>query len=252
MKIDYESLYSDGYTILRGIVPPEMCTAFESDLDTLGVAGLQSRGRNPSLPDPIADLLGLGGLFRETLFTNLKYLRSVQNIGQHVVNQLDAAGFLNWLGYKTLVAYPTVRADVPGEEKYLLPMHQDYATPCRSAFRVWATLRPADEDQGSLVVVPGSHTGGLIIHDTSDPARPYVPEVAYDRSKARILELEAGDGILFDPLLVHGSVPARNGRMKYNLLVNLWDLTTLADPDDHENPLVQRLEMRRTRDKARG
>jgi hypothetical protein len=79
-----------------------------------------------------------------------------------------------------------------------------------------------------------------------------VPESAYDRTRTRLLELDAGDGILFDPLLVHGSVAATNGRMKYNLLVNLWDLTTLADPDDPEDPVAGRVRMRQVRDAVRG
>lgn len=252
MNIDLEALQRDGFVVLRRVVPEAMCARFETDLETIGQAGLRARGRSQNAPDAIADILRLGGAYRQALFANLKHLRVVQEMGNHVALTLQAAGVLDWLGYEALVAYPTVRADVPNEETYLLPMHQDYATPCRRAFRVWATLRPASAASGTLRVVPGSHLGGLIVHDTSDPARPCVPESAYDRSRVRLLELDAGDGILFDPLLVHGSAPAKNGRMKYNLLVNLWDLTTLADPDDAEDPITERVRMRHVRDTVRG
>jgi hypothetical protein len=252
MHVDFEALSCDGFVVLRGIVPEALCARFEADLEVIGRAGLRRRGLPQRAEDAIADLLRVGGAYRQALFANFKHLRVVQDMGHEVVGTLDAGGVLDWLGYEALVAYPTVRADVPDEERYLLPMHQDYATPCRRAFRVWATLRPADAGRGSLLVVPGSHKGGLIAHDTSDPARPFVPESAYDRSRTRLLELDAGDGILFDPLLVHGSVAATNGRMKYNLLVNLWDLTTLADPDDPEDPVAGRVRMRQVRDAVRG
>ncbi|UTP40364.1 phytanoyl-CoA dioxygenase family protein [Phenylobacterium sp. LH3H17] len=252
MNVDFDALLRDGFVVLGGVVPETMCARFEADLEIIGRAGLNQRGRSQGEPDAIADLLRLGGAYRQALFSNLKHLRVVQEMGHHVVSTLETAGVLDWLGYEALVAYPTIRADVPDEDTYLLPMHQDYATPCRRAFRVWATLRPASATSGSLLVVPGSHLGGLIAHDTSDPARPFVPDSAYDSSGTRLLELEAGDGILFDPLLVHGSVPAKNARMKYNLLVNLWDLTTLADPDDPEDPIAGRVRMRHVRDTVRG
>lgn len=252
MNIDFNALHRDGFVVLRGIVPQDLCDRFETDLEVIGRAGLSRQGKSQRETDAIADLLRLGGAYRQALFSNLKHLRVVQEMGDHVFTALESAGAIKWLGYEALVAYPTIRADVPDEDKYLLPMHQDYATPCRRAFRVWATLRPANANSGSLLVVPGSHSGGLITHDVRDPARPYVPDSAYDSSKTRLLELEAGDGILFDPLLVHGSVAAKNGRMKYNLLINFWDLTTLADPDDPDDPIAERIHMRHVRDKVRG
>lgn len=71
-------------------------------------------------------------------------------------------------------------------------------------------MQKVTRDNGCLVVVPGSHKGTLLRHEYPDweggvnkmyhgiDARPYKNNLVY-------LEMEAGDTVLFHPILIHGS-----------------------------------------------
>ncbi len=250
--IDTDALVEQGFVHIPQMIPVPLLQAFEAQMQRLGAAGLSRRGIDSSAPDAMTDLLRSGGQFREMLFSNLKNLRVVQQMGQHCAERLDQEGFMAWAGLSVPVIYPSLRADVPDEAKYLLPMHQDYATQCARAWRLWIPLRPANRAGGTMCIVPGSHRGGIIDHDTTNPARPSVLPERFQGLPVMELDLAAGDGILFDPLMVHGSVPAQENRMKYVLLVQVQDLTTLSDPEDPTDPLAQRLAMAKARDRARG
>lgn len=249
--IDYARLETDGYVHLSGLVPPDLLAEFETVVNRVGRTGLARKRRKPSSREPFADLLQTGGEYRVRLFANLKNLRVVQEMGMAVSERLRAEGFIDWAGLEAPLVYPTLRADPPGEAKYLLPFHQDYATQCRRAWRLWTPLRDASARTGTMKVVPGSHRLGFVAHDTADPARPVVPEAVLAGRESVTVDIPGGDGILFNPLLVHASVPAEVARMKYVLLVQVQDLTTLADPEDPDDPLPARLEMTRRRDAVR-
>jgi len=250
--IDLAALHQRGYTAMDRLIDVEVLAEFELVMARLGEVGLERKGLSPQAADAMTDLLKTGGDYRARLFANLKNLQIVQEMGHCVSERLAADGFLDWAELIAPVIYPTLRADVPGETRYLLPMHQDYATQCRKAWRIWIPLRPANAQNGTMQVVPGSHHAGYIEHDTTDPAKPFVSPDRYGWREPLVLDLAAGDGILLDPLLVHGSVPADRDCMKYVLLVQIQDLTTMADPDDPDDPLPARLAMTAIRDHYRG
>ncbi len=249
--IDYAQLENDGFVHLPGLVPTELLAEFETVIDRVGRSGLARKRLEPTEREPFADLLQTGGDYRVRLFANIKNLRVVQEMGMAVSDQLRDMGFLDWAKLDAPLVYPTLRADPPGEMKYLLPFHQDYATQCQRAWRLWIPLREASAETGTMKVVPGTHKLGFVVHDSTDPASPFVPEAELGGRMPRIVEIAAGDGILFHPLLVHASVPAEVARMKYVLLVQVQDLTTLADPEDPDDPLPERLAMTRRRDAVR-
>ncbi|MBT8408147.1 MAG: phytanoyl-CoA dioxygenase family protein [Alphaproteobacteria bacterium] len=249
--MDFDALNDRGFVTLPGMIPQDMLAMFEDTMTRMGISGLKRKGLPVTDQEPMADLLKTGGDYRARLFLNLKNMKIVQELGMAVSKRLEAEGFLDWSGLEVPLVYPTLRADPPREMKYLLPYHQDYATQCARAWRVWVPLRDANPDAGTMKIVPGSHKLGLVEHDTSDPAHPVVPESAVAGLDPVVIDVKAGDGVLFDPLLVHASVPATQPRMKYVLLVQVQDLTTLADEDDPSDPLAARLAMSRTRDAVR-
>ena len=251
VKVDYESLLRNGFARLESLLPKNLLDEFERVVSHLGETGLRRKGLKPSDGEALSDLLKIGGEYRKRLFLNLKNLRIVHQMGMMVSDRLEASGFLEWAKLDVPVAYPTLRADPPYESKYLLPFHQDYATQCRRAWRVWVPLRAANREAGTMLVLPGTHSLGFVEHDTSDPARPVVPESIVAEHESTLIDLSAGDGIIFNPLLIHASVPATMNRMKYVLLVQIQDLSTLADEDDLDDPLPARLAMTKRRDEIR-
>jgi ectoine hydroxylase-related dioxygenase (phytanoyl-CoA dioxygenase family) len=55
------------------------------------------------------------------------------------------------------------------------------------------------------------------------------------------LTVSAGDGVLFSPFLVHGSVANRSDRVKLVMLVQIQDLSTMFDPDDASDEIGRQM-----------
>ena len=250
-SVDFENLRRDGFLRIPNLVPTEQIAEFECTIDRLAANGLRRKGRERSANEPMADLLQTGGKHRVRLFTNLKYLKIVQEMGDTVRQRIEAFGFLDWSDIKVPAIWPILRADPPGETKYLLPFHQDYATQCLNAWRIWIPLRSANAARGTMKVVPGSHKLGFIEHDAADKARPTVPQELLGSGEPLVMDVEAGEGVIINPLLFHASVPATENVMKYVLMVQVHDMATIADEDDPNDILAPRLALAEARDVAR-
>jgi len=249
-ETEWQALQRNGCLILRNVVSRDLLDRFETDFDLMASRYCQDRDVQRETPDALTDLLRAGDAFRRLLFPQLKNLGALRDIALQVNEAIDNTGLLRAAAFETPSLHWLLKADVPGEAKFLLPMHQDYNTPCHRAYRAWVPLRDANETNGTMRYVPGSQSAGFIVHDTSNPELPTVTD--YEKDQEQLLTLNAGDVFFFHPLLVHGSVPASGTRMKYALIVNFWDLASLADPDDPNDPILSRVEMGAERDKVRG
>jgi len=92
------------------------------------------------------------------------------------------------------------------------PLHQDlHYFPFRPADRIvaaWTAVERVNEDNGCLVVIPGSHKGKLLPHG-------YPKQQAVNKAFHQVegfedypvvpLPMEKGDTVFFHPILVHGS-----------------------------------------------
>ena len=75
---------------------------------------------------------------------------------------------------------------------------------------VWTALTDTDESNGCLVVVPGSHRGGLVAHASAD-ANVALLRGPHRRRAPRRFRWPAGEAVLFTGLTLHGSGPNRSG-----------------------------------------
>jgi phytanoyl-CoA hydroxylase len=93
------------------------------------------------------------------------------------------------------------------------PLHQDLLYfPFRPADRIvatWTALEPCTRANGCLVVVPGSHAGGLRKHENPDwewlNLGYFGAQGIGEGTEREHLEMDAGDTVFFHPLLLHGS-----------------------------------------------
>jgi len=96
------------------------------------------------------------------------------------------------------------------------PMHQDlHYFPFRPAAYIccaWTAMEWVHRGNGCLVVVPGSHKdpGKLLHHEYPNweggVNKAYYGIHNYDSSMPRLhVEMQAGDTVFFNPLLIHGS-----------------------------------------------
>ena len=103
-----------------------------------------------------------------------------------------------------------------GGDGTAIPWHQDYA--------YWKTddnrpamvncqlaIRRCNLENGCICFVPGSHRRGLQEHERSrETFGVYLPGHYRERDDAVAVEMEPGDGVFFNALIVHGSAPNRS------------------------------------------
>ena len=242
IQLDFDSLERDGFAVLTGLVNAQELANFEHEIALVGERLATQRRIERHSDEAIADVLREAGRHRAMLFDHVKRLFSVARLSVAIGTALEQAGLFRRASISVPIVWPTLRADLPGEGTYELPLHQDYATTrCRTAWRMWIPLRDVDVRHGTMEIVPGSHKKGPY---------PYSASVAIERREleqrglvAQSLELRAGDGVLFSPWLVHGSVPNRSQRTKWVLLLHVQDLAAFVNPDEPGDPLRSFLEL---------
>jgi ectoine hydroxylase-related dioxygenase (phytanoyl-CoA dioxygenase family) len=134
------------------------------------------------------------------------------------------------LGPDVLLLASNFFCKYPAEERgeRFVAWHQDVTywglEPPR-AITAWIAIDDADEENGCMQVIPGSHRLGILEHGKS--ARPgnllsvnqEVPEELIDERRAVTLPLRAGQMSLHDGMLLHGSHPNRSKRRRCGLAV---------------------------------
>ncbi len=93
------------------------------------------------------------------------------------------------------------------------PLHQDLLyfpfRPADAIVAAWTALEPVTRENGCLVVIPGSHRGGLRRHENPDWEHvnlAYFGAEGVGPDAERVhLEMDPGDTVFFHPLLLHGS-----------------------------------------------
>jgi phytanoyl-CoA hydroxylase len=133
------------------------------------------------------------------------------------------------------------------------PMHQDLRyfkiEPASSIVGVWTAMMPATRETGCLAILPKSHNLGLLPHGDLD--WEYVNYGFYginselDLDKRVHIELDPGDTLLFDPLLVHGSGRNRGDVFRRAISVHYaasdCASTNAANGDWKTNPQTRRI-----------
>jgi ectoine hydroxylase-related dioxygenase (phytanoyl-CoA dioxygenase family) len=247
-SLDFDRMSRDGFTILQGLVQPAECAAFEREIEVVGDRLAAQRGIQRNSDEAIADVLIAAGPHRAMLFDHIKRLFSLTRLSVEIGSALERAGLFRHAGIAVPIVWPTLRADLPGEGTYELPLHQDYGTTrCRTAWRMWIPLRAVDRHHGTMEVVPCSHRNGGYRYVQDQPGSPFIErsDLAERSLVTQVLELPAGDSVLFNPWLVHASVPNRSRRTKWVLLLHIQDLTEFVNPDDPADPVYPFLELTR-------
>jgi phytanoyl-CoA hydroxylase len=109
--------------------------------------------------------------------------------------------------------------------------HQDstylYTRPM-SVVGLWFAIEDAHRDNGCLAGLPGEHRKGLrsLFHRGPDGALrtdPVDPSIAWDESRAELLEVERGTLIVFDGCFPHRSAANRSPRSRHAYTLHAVD-----------------------------
>ncbi|WNQ12507.1 phytanoyl-CoA dioxygenase family protein [Paenibacillus aurantius] len=122
----------------------------------------------------------------------------------------------------------------PPENGAAFPMHQDQPYFPHVSHTMMAGslhLDDADEENGCLHVIPGSHKNGPMPHVGSH----FLSHKEYPISMGTPCPAEAGDVLFFNYLTVHGSNVNRSSRTRRNVLYQFRDPMDLPEKNVHVN-----------------
>jgi hypothetical protein len=247
------SLEQDGFATLNDMVSVDNLRVFETEIASISEHFAGSLGVPSAQDSGLIEVFRQGGNLRKVLYGTIQGLPSVRRITDSAVDRLRSSGILDSrkIGLPSILT--NLRIDLPNEDQYLLPMHQDYASMrSQNALRLWLPLRDVDAEAGTIYIVRGSHGLGHLPHDLNNPMNPYVHNSSFDSETRELIEMSAGSGLFFDMFLLHQSVPNVSHRIKFVLVVTIQDLLQMANPDDPEDMIGRFFHIHSARTKARG
>ena len=231
LRIDRGELEEHGFIQLPALASKPDLEEFERVVAAFCSAQIAARGIKQRHADPFVDVMLADEEYRRHLFPLLPRFHVVERITADVGTRLVQSGFLGRENFHAPLIWPYFRADLPNEEDYLLPFHQDiYSTVSAKAWRIWLPMRRVDRHYGSMEVVVGSHKLGTVPHTEGVRPEAQIAETAIAKQQPVCLELPAGDGVLFHPNLVHRSVMNRSDRVKFVILIQIQDAMALHGP----------------------
>ncbi len=109
---------------------------------------------------------------------------------------------------------PTARGQAPHQDNWFLQAHPE------TCLAAWIAVDDADDKNGGVQVVPGSHINEILCHGDSNLNLSFSPTAikmpdginAYDLMVQT--NLKAGDVLFFHGSLVHGSLPNTSDRFR--------------------------------------
>jgi len=231
--IDLSALDARGFCAVPDMVGAAHLETFERQIAEIGGAECEKLGLDPGPGDALAAAMGYGDDYRTFLFNKVKHLWVLAEMTSDLVCRLERSGLFDHLGIVTPGVYQTIKIDLPGDDLYTLPFHQDYKlTKSYRSCRLWVALREVNKTCGSMELAVASHRE-TFAYVALDSDYPHIDAAEIeDRFETETLRLPAGAGAVFDPMIVHRTVPNRGRLIRFSLIVHIDDLTALHAPDD--------------------
>lgn len=124
-----------------------------------------------------------------------------------------------------------LRFDLPCVLRELAVWHQDYwyVKGNTDVVTLWMPLQDTSYAEGCLMVMPGSHELGPIVHDGEALGKRHFPKSVFDR-EVRYVEMRRGDLLLFNSLLLHSSGVNVSDRVRLSVQARYSRLNQPTDP----------------------
>ncbi|MBI3970633.1 MAG: phytanoyl-CoA dioxygenase family protein [Chloroflexi bacterium] len=208
--------HADGYVVVPGIFPADELEAIDREIDRLlEIPGNDAGGIHPTWIFQVARRSEMTRQFAED--------ERLLALAEAVVSPGIA------IHSTKLVPKPPHSNDVchwhQDEAFYLKP--DDPETYSRTRMSVWVPLQDADERNGGLWVVPGSHTWGIDPYHMVDTGqcRKVIDREAYADEHAIPLRVAAGSVVLFSAWTWHHSKNNQTDRVRRAFIVSYQEAT---------------------------
>jgi len=141
---------------------------------------------------------------------------------------------------KYFIDLPQIRID-DSSNSYMLPLHQEiYGQISNNLLTMWAPLTKVSKKNGTLAVIKGSHSDGLLKHQYYKINKNKYHGVKKDLLKGKkitYLNLLPGDIVLFHPLLVHGTGKNYTNKIRWTFVARYNGISGVEYLNNSKHPL---------------
>jgi ectoine hydroxylase-related dioxygenase (phytanoyl-CoA dioxygenase family) len=122
-----------------------------------------------------------------------------------------------------------IRIDFAQEPQFLQGIHQDVrGMRSGNCLNFWIPLQTVNENNGTLSVFPKSHTlGGVVPKTTNESGYQIFKEEEISQFEKILLEIQPGHALMFHPYLFHGSVHAKENRLRLTITLRFDDISNM-------------------------
>jgi phytanoyl-CoA hydroxylase len=201
-----QQFHRDGFLVVRGLMNPEE-TQFLIDhfmsLHDKGVAGELEGYGPPRWEDSGGDIL--------KHFPRIMHPHNWDEVSmKYMLDERFHAVLKALYDDEVLAAQSMLYFKPPGARGQAL--HQDnfyLKVAPGNCMAAWLSLDDADEENGGMFVVPGSHEAGVLCPHPADPQKSFTVEEVDVPAGLRPVpcDLKAGDVLFFTGSVIHGSYP---------------------------------------------
>jgi len=235
-----------GYVVVRDLLRKEQLDAMKQEVHAIAAAEAKRLGLDKQPPQQsrgfdeyIVELMQHDPAYRSRLYKVFLHLHSVYALShsEELKKVMSVLG-LQCPNFRNL----TVRMDIPGEEKFLQPFHQDIReVRALNCINFWTTLHDVDIESGGLQFFPGSHKlGPLVPERTNESGYQIFSEETLRQVRQKCPEavcaLKEGSVLAFSPMLLHGSNINKTQFMRWTLNIRFDDAIGMEYLQNDENP----------------
>lgn len=219
-QVSLDTFYEDGYALFDTELGPEL-----TDIRRQLILVFDEISVLNGLP-PISDDEDINQLYRGDhrdlwvgAYDQLRNLPVVWELANHpiFINSIRSLG----IKFPAMAAQIILRADMPDDDPWSFPPHQDYIYNLGSlnTITIWIPFQDITDDIGPLDIIPGSHRGGVAPH-TDGLLREF------DETKIVSAPMRHGQALAFSQFLYHRSGPNRSKRIRFSLQLRYNDLSS--------------------------
>jgi len=178
-------------------------------------------------------IAALSPIHRKAFYHGLRYLPSTTQLACSPL-LLDISKQLKFVQPAVMHSY-NLRMDMPYEPEFLFHWHQDitYLLGSKNSITYWVPLTPVNEHRGSIELIDGSHTQGLVpFHYTGEGSPPLHKSMSprdirldvEPTEATKLIDAEPGDIVMFSQFLLHRSTPNHSNQIRWVSQVRHSDL----------------------------
>jgi ectoine hydroxylase-related dioxygenase (phytanoyl-CoA dioxygenase family) len=207
---------SEGFCILKNLVSKDLINNFSSVIEEI------EKDNNKYFFELYAK-----HEYRPNIYKLMQNMAVINQIACDIDKQFKETKFYNNFSFKAPCISSGLLISVTGEDKFLNPLHQDiYAYNSSRFLKFWIPMTQVDEFYGSLALYKGSHKLGYVAPSfkAENNHYPSLDEKIVMGFEKIVLDMPLGDGVIFDPLILHKSIKNVSETTRFTVGLDLHDL----------------------------